>query len=793
MLDRLNKEMLFFDGGMGTMLQAAGLKGGQVPEELNIDDPELIISIHEKYLKAGADFITCNTFGCNPWKMAKSKYKFEDMINAAIKNAKEARKRCNREKDAYIVMDIGPIGQMLAPLGTLSFDEAYKIIKAQIDIVKDQVDVVLFETMTDLYEVKAGILAAKENSDLPIFVTMTFEQSKRTLTGTDVLTFVNVVEGLGVNALGVNCSLGPTELKPIVEDFLKYAHIPVMVQPNAGLPEFHNGQTIYHVEPKEFTDTMVEFADHGLSIAGGCCGTNPFFIEEMKKRLPKAVTPVNNPYYTRVSSNTQTVTFEGQVVVCGERLNPTGKKKMKLALKEERYDELVLEGIKQEQAGADVLDVNVGLPGINEGEVMKKVIPMLQEVIGLPLQIDSSSPEAIEKACRYYNGKPLINSVNGKDEVLNAVLPIVKKYGGVVIGLTLEEGIPLKAEERVAIAKKIISKAQSYGIRKEDVIIDCLTLTASAQQKEVKETLKALEMVRAMGHQTVLGVSNISFGLPNRPLLNRTFLALAMQSGLTLPIINPLDDELMGTIDAYNVLYDLDHDSMKYIERHANDVTSKKMVKAVADGKSSTVEMNLNYMIQKGLKDEVRKQTELELKDKEGLALINEVIIPALNQVGKDYEKGRIFLPQLIQSAETSKIAFEVVQSTFTTTSASKKGPVLICTVEGDIHDIGKNIVKVVCESYGYEIIDLGKDVKVEAVVEAYNHYSPKAIGLSALMTTTVVNMKKTIEALRKINCKCPIWVGGAVLTQDIANEIGADYYTEDAMASVNLLNEIIQ
>lgn len=792
MLDRLKKELLFFDGAMGTQLQNAGLKAGQIPEELNIDDSELIISIHEKYLNAGADFITTNTFGCNPLKMKDSKYCYCDMLKAAVKNAKEARKRVGRENDSYIVLDIGPIGSMLAPMGTLSFDEAYEMIASQIVVVKDEVDAVLFETMSDLYEVKAGILAVKENSDLPVFVTMTFEENKRTLTGVDTLTFVNVVEGLNVDALGVNCSLGPNELKPVVEEILSYAHLPVIVQPNAGLPVLKNGETFYQVTPTEFTSSMEHIVDLGTSVVGGCCGTSPEFIKEMKQSLPTMVKVRNNPYYTAVSSQNQTVVFKGQVVVCGERLNPTGKKKMKLALKEERYDELVVEAIKQDQNGADVLDVNVGLPGINEAKVMKKMIPMLQEVVTLPLQIDSSSSEAIEVACRYYNGKPLINSVNGKDKVMEEIFPIVKKYGGVVIGLTLEDGIPLKAEERLKIAEKIIFKAGEYGIRKENIIIDCLTLTASAQQKEVIETIKAVNMVKKMGLHTVLGVSNVSFGLPNRSLLNRTFLTMAIQAGLDLPIMNPLDHEMMSIIDAYNVLSNYDQDSVSYIEKHAQDLSSPLMKKGNISTIKSNETMDLYHMILRGLKDEVKKQTAIELEDKEGLTLINEVIVPALNQVGKDYETGKIFLPQLIQSAQTTKLAFEVVQSTFKTDKNQKKGPVLMCTVEGDIHDIGKNIVKVVLESYGYDVVDLGKDIKVEKVVEAYNRYQPKVIGLSALMTTTVMNMKRTIKALHQNGCDVPIWVGGAVLTQDIANEIGADYYCEDAMSSVYLLNDLL-
>jgi 5-methyltetrahydrofolate--homocysteine methyltransferase len=779
--ERLGKDLLIFDGAMGTQLQNAGLKAGEIPEVYNIEHPDIIIDIHTRYLQAGADFITTNTFGCNPLKMADSGYCYCDLLKAAVNNAKIARERVN--PNAYIVLDIGPIGQLLEPLGTLSFDEAYEMISSQILMVKDDVDVVLLETMTDLYEVKAGILAVKENSDLPVFVTMTFEQNKRTLTGTDPLTFVNVVEGLGVDALGVNCSLGPNELKPIIEDILSVADVPVMIQPNAGLPCLHNGKTCYHVTSDEYANNMREYMDNGVSIVGGCCGTTPDFIAELKKIAPRFVTKRSVKKYTRVSSLNQTVTFEGQIVVCGERLNPTGKKKLKAALKEGRYDECVVEGIKQQQAGADILDVNVGLPGIDESQTMVKVIKLLQEVINLPLQIDSSSPEVIEKACRYYNGKPLINSVNGKNEVMDAIFPIVKKYGGVVIGLTLEDGIPLLATERLKIAQKIIEKADEYGISKENIIIDCLTLTASAQQKEVQETLKALTLVKQeLGVHTVLGVSNVSFGLPNRPLLNRTFLTLAMQAGLDLPIINPLDQELMGTIDAYNVLYYFDQESTRYISKQSQVQTIQPAV---------TSAFSLEDMIIHGLKDEVQAKTKEVLQVHDAMDVINNMIIPALNKVGKDYEKNLIFLPQLIQSAETTKKAFEVVKSTFHVDS-QVKGPVMMCTVEGDIHDIGKNIVKVVLESYGYQVIDLGKDVKVEKVVEAYHQHHPKIIGLSALMTTTVVNMQKTIEALHQAGCDCPIWVGGAVLTQEIADEIGADYYSEDAMASVTLLNQLL-
>lgn len=781
--ERIGKDLLIFDGAMGTQLQDAGLAAGAIPEELNIDRPELLKSIHMSYLNAGADFLTTNTFGCNRLKMKEAAYTVEDMLQAAVKNAKEARIQAGRQKDAYIVLDIGPIGQLLEPMGTLTFDEAYDIIWQQVETVKEDIDAVLFETMSDLYEVKAGVLAVKEHTDLPVFVTMTFEQNARTLSGNDPTTFVNVVEGLGVDVLGVNCSLGPKELKPIIDEILSIASVPVMLQPNAGLPCLEHGETHYHVTAQEYAAAMKDYMEGGAAIVGGCCGTTPKFIQMLKECAPKDVVQRDIKKRTRVSSQTKTVTFGDRVIVCGERLNPTGKKKMKLALKEERYDELVVEAIKQEEAGAEVLDVNVGLPGIDESATMKRVIKLLQEVMTLPLQIDSSNQEAISEACRYYNGKPLINSVNGKDEVMDAIFPIVKKYGGVVIGLTLDEGIPREAEERFEIAQRIIKKAESYGIGKEDIIIDCLTLTASAQQKEVRETLKAMKMVKELGVHTVLGVSNVSFGLPNRPLLNRTFLTLAMEAGLDLPIINPLDRELMGTIDAFHVLFYKDIDSERYIK---NQSQTEEQTSASAEG------FNLKEIIIHGLKDEVEQKVRDELKQTEPLNLINQVMIPALNTVGKAYETGKIFLPQLIQSAETTKKAFEVVKESFVTEKNEEKGPILMATVQGDIHDIGKNIVKVVLESYGYHVIDLGKDVKIERVVEEYQRYQPKAVGLSALMTTTVASMEKTIIRLKEEGCTCPIWVGGAVLTEDIAKDIGADYYAEDAMASVALLETIV-
>ena len=747
--ERLNKDLLIFDGGFGSQLQELGMKAGEIPEYYNIEHPEMIIDIHHRYLKAGADFITTNTFGANPLKLEQHKYSYQEVILAAIQNAKEAKKI---KPDAYIALDIGPIGKLMEPMGTLTFDEVYQSVKQMVELVKEDIDVVLFETMTDIYELKASILAVKECSDLPIFATMTFETNGRSLSGCDPLTMVNVLEGLKVDALGINCSLGPNEMAPIIESILESTSFPVMIQPNAGLPLLDDGQTVYPMKANEFIEAIVPLVKKGIAIVGGCCGTTPEFIQKLKENCPTTVTPREVSLLTRVSSGTTTVEFGKHVVVCGERLNPTGKKKLKAALKEERYDELVVEAIKQ-------------------------------EVIQLPLQIDSSNFQAIEEACRYYNGKPLINSVNGKDETMEAVFPVVKKYGGVVIGLALDEnGIPPKAEQRFEIAKKIINKAKEYGIDKKDIIIDCLVLTASAQQKEVMETVKAVSMVKTLGVHTVLGVSNVSFGLPNRPLLNKTFLAMAMSAGLDLPIINPLDQELMNTIDAFNVLYNYDRDATNYIQKQAqNQVVLPKQ----------TTSFSLNDVVLHGLKDEVKKATETALESQDGLTIVNDILIPALDQIGKDYETGKIFLPQLIQSAEASKIAFDVIKQTFKTTKSSK-GPVLIATVHGDIHDIGKNIVKVVLESYGYQVIDLGKDVPAEVVLEAYHKHHPKAIGLSALMTTTVVSMEETITLLKQEENMCPIFVGGAVLTEDIAQDIHADHYTKDAMAAVNLLNEIV-
>ncbi len=779
--DRLGRDFLLFDGAMGTQLQSRGLPRGRIPEEWNITHPEVIKSIHEKYLRAGADFITTNTFGCNPLKTADSQFDFADMIRRAVNNAKEARRKV--KPNSYIVLDIGPIGQMLRPLGPLSFDEAYDIIAAQVRAGREAgADAVLLETMTDLREVKAGMLAVKENCDLPLFVTMTFGEDGRTLTGADPMLFVTVAGNLGADMLGANCSLGPREIKPVAEKILKYSPVPVMIQPNAGMPAIENGETVYHLTAEEFVRGISELIPLGARVLGGCCGSTPEFIEKLSRIKPKAPVPRKVRRQVAAAGAAETAVFGQEVLVCGERLNPTGQKALAKALREGRYEEYAAEAVRQQRAGAQILDVNTGLPGIDEKEAMVRAIERIQEVVTLPLMIDSRDPEVIRRACRIYNGRPVINSVNGKESTMAEIFPIAKKYGALVVGLCIESGVPEKPGDRAEIAGKIISKAEEYGIPGEDIIVDCLTLAASAQPDSAERTLQAIRLVKEKyGAYTLLGVSNISFGLPGRPLLNRTFLSMALEAGLDMPIINPLDEDIMNTVSAYRLLSGQDRTGERYILGRA-DISPKEKTA----GKNFTP----SEIIYRGLKDEAGPVFRELLRKREPMEIINGTVIPALDEVGKDYQDGKIFLPQLIQSAEAAKAAFEEIKSSFGT-SRGQRGPVLICTVEGDVHDIGKNIVKVVLESYGWNVIDLGKDVPAREVVEARKKYNPAIIGLSALMTTTVPNMEKTIKALKKSGCTCPVWVGGAVMTEKTARDIGADYYTPDALASARLLEEL--
>lgn len=795
----IKEKILIFDGAMGTMLQKKGLKVGENPEILNIKSPEIIEEVHREYIESGANVITTNTFGANERKLKLCNLQVEEAVDAAVNIAKKARG--NRE-DVYIALDVGPIGELLEPMGTLSFDDAYNIFKRQIiQGTKSGADVILFETMTDLYELKAAVLAAKENSDLPILCTMTFEENGRTFTGCLPEAMVLVLEGLGVDALGVNCSLGPKQLKPIVEEICKVSNIPVMVQPNAGLPTLTlNNETKYDVTKEEFADTLCSFIEDGVSIIGGCCGTTPDYIRELVERTKGMKRAKREEkHYSAVCTPSKVVKIDG-VRIVGERINPTGKKLFKQALINNDMDYILNTAVAQSEAGAHILDVNVGLPQIDEPKMMRKVVREIQGILDIPLQIDSSDKEAIEKGLRYYNGKPNLNSVNGEDKVLENILPLVKKYGANVIGLTLDErGIPKKAEERFKIAKKIVDKAAQYGIKKENVFIDCLVLTVSAQQEEVQETLKAVRMVKEkLGVKTLLGVSNISFGLPNRKLINETFLALALANGLDLPIMNPNENGMVRVIDSYNVLYNYDKGSEHYINTYANvtiesNIQSNKDTGNKVSKQDNSKEHDLKYVVVKGLKEEAKSVTSELLKDTEPLKIVNEYLIPALDEVGEKYEKGILFLPQLIQSAETVKNSFAVLKEAISKSSdeAISKGKIIIATVKGDIHDIGKNIVKVILENYGYEMIDLGKDVPIESVVSEAKKHNVKLIGLSALMTTTLRSMEDTIKALKEDGYKGKVFVGGAVLTPEYAYQIGADFYAKDAKESVEIAKKV--
>ncbi len=766
---QLGKQIMIFDGGMGSEITKRGISVA-IPEDLNITHPEIIKEIHKSY--EYADFITTNTFGLNKIKYHGA-FPIETVVNSAIENARSSGKR--------VFFDIGPTGAMLKPIGTLTFDEAYNAYKEVVLISKNKVDGYILETFSDLYELKAAVLAVKENTDKPFFATMTFDSTARTLTGSTPEIMVELLEGLGASALGVNCSLGPKELEEVISRIMAVAHIPVIIQPNAGLPKVKDGKTYYDVTPKEFAEQIAKYVQMGVSIIGGCCGTNPDFIKAISAFKGLPVVAPENEYKTTVSSYSRLVHIEN-VTVCGERLNPTGKKLIKEALLNGNYDYLVGEGIKQEEAGADLLDLNVGVPKIDEPAVMREAVERIQEYIDLPLQIDSSNKDAIEQGVRYYNGIPLINSVNGEQSVMDAVFPIAKKYGAVVLGLTLDEnGNPKTAEERFEIAKRIVKEAEKYGIPRHKIMIDTLVLTASAEQMLVKETLKALTLVKTLGVQTALGVSNVSFGLPNRPLINKTFLTMAMQSGLNMPILNPNDSEMMNAVKAFNVLMGHDIGAEKYISVFADTQSTPQTV---------AINRTLTEAIKKGFKNEATALATVELETKAPLDVINEVLIPALTEVGEAFNSGKIYLPQLISSAEAAKNAFAVIVEKLPA-STVEKGTVVVATVKGDVHDIGKNIVKTVLQSYGYSVVDLGKDVTPEKVLEAVKKHNPIAVGLSALMTTTVISMEETVKLLKANNCKSKIFVGGAVLTEDIAKEIGADYYAKDALGFVHALENI--
>ncbi len=775
-------EFVFLDGGMGTMLQAGGLQAGENPELLNLTHPQQIKDIHKMYIDAGSMIVYANTFGANGYKLAETGKSVAEVVSAGVKNALEAA-----DGKALVALDIGPVGQLLEPTGTLEFEEAYDYFKEEILAGKDA-DLIVIETMTDLYEAKAALLAAKENSDLPVICTMTFEENLRTFTGCAVSSMALTLEGMGADAIGVNCSLGPKEFAPIIEELSKWTTLPIVAKANAGLPD--PVTNTYSITPDDFAEAYEKLVPYGIKLAGGCCGTTPDFIRALKNKLSAMkYSPVKAEIPAAVCSAGRTVVIDGPRII-GERINPTGKKLFKEALKRNDIDYILGQAIEQIHAGAEILDVNVGLPEIDEKAMMVRTVKALQGITDLPLQIDSTIPEVLEAALRVYNGKAIVNSVNGEAGSLEKILPIVKKYGAAVVGLTLDEkGISQKAEERFAIAEKILNAALDSGINRRDVYIDCLTLTASAEQESAMETVKALNRVKnELGLKTVLGVSNISFGLPNRELINCNFLQIALANGLDLPIMNPNVASMTGAVRAYRLLANIDKNSVEFIKAYG-----EQPVQNAPKSAEKNDNHDLMYAVANGLKSEGARITAELLETTDSMEIVNNMLIPALDKTGEDFEKGRIFLPQLIMSAGVAQAAFEVIRKHMLENNAAPvvKGKVVLATVKGDIHDIGKNIVKVLLENYGFEVIDLGRDVDYDTVVNAAVENQVKLVGLSALMTTTLGAMEKTIALLREKYPQCKIVVGGAVLTADYAEKIGADFYSKDAKETVDVARKV--
>ena len=782
----LKDNIVIFDGAMGTMLQKEGLPIGENPEVFGLNNPDKLLKIHKKYLEAGSNVLTTNTFGCNELKITKLGYTVEEVIGNAIKVAKQAIEESDKSKPRFIALDIGPIGEMLEPMGTLSFDRAYEIFKRQmIQGEKSGADLIIIETMMDLYEAKVAVLAAKENTKLPVICTMTFEADGRSFTGCLPESMVATIEGLGVDALGVNCSLGPKQLMPIVKKITELSNIPIIVQANAGLPEIKDNEAIYNMTADDFLNGVKSFVNMGVSIIGGCCGTNETFIKNICDNMDLSKKKeFNKKESTIVCSSSKYVYIQGPTIV-GERLNPTGRQPLIDAYVSGANDYVINLALDQVDEGAEILNVNVGVPNLDEEKSIIKVIKGIQEVVDTPLQIDSSHKNTLEAGLRYYNGRTIVNSVNGKEESLESILPIASKYGACIVGLTLDEnGIPDTAEGRFEIAKKIVERAESYGIKRKDIFIDCLSLTVSAQQSEAMETIKAIKMVKEkLGCKTILGVSNISYGIPNRQGLNNTYLNLALGAGLDLPIINTEDETMVQSVYAYKVINNMDKGCLQYIDKY-KDVSKENK----HSEKKNIEDLTLEEAIEKGLKDEVKDLTVKILEDKDEHYLLDEILIPALDNVGNKYENGELFLPQMIQSAETVKISLNIIKERLNkNNSMSSKGKIIVATVQGDIHDIGKNIVKIMLENYGYEVIDLGKDVPIEEVVKKAKEENIKLIGLSALMTTTVVNMQKTISALKEHGIDSKVFVGGAVVTEEYSKKIGADYYSKDAKSAVEI------
>ena len=797
----LGRQILFFDGGMGTLLQERGLKAGEVPETWNIVHPECIRQIHKEYLMAGSNIISANTFGVNAFKCKNLPYTVDELVTAGIQLVQEAiqevRSSSNggEKQPMYAALDIGSIGKLLKPLGEISFDEAYKTFQ-EIIIAGDRAgaDLILIETVSDSYEIKAAVLAAKENSNLPVVVTMIFDESGKLLTGGDVASVTAMLEGLGVDAVGFNCGLGPEQMKNLLPQLTACCSLPVVINANAGLPMVVNGQTVFHVAPEEFAQSVKTLVEMGAGIVGGCCGTTPAHIQRVVELCKDMeIKPVTDKNLTVVSSYNHAVYFTRKPLIIGERINPTGKSKFKQALREHDMEYIYKEGLAQEEKGAQILDVNVGLPEIDEPRLMEEAVTGIQAIIDLPLQIDTSDTAAMERGLRYYNGKPMLNSVNGKKESMESVFPIAKKYGAVLVCLCLDEsGIPETVEGRLRVAEKLVKTAAEYGIPKKNLVMDALVLTISTGQDNANVTLETMRRIRyEMGLHTVLGVSNISFGLPERSRINTTFFTMAMNNGLSAGIVNPSSEPMMSSYYSFNALIGEDEQCMAYIANASQ--TADKPSAAPAQKNSA---LTLEEAIIKGLSESAGEATvRLLEQNMDALAIINEKLIPALDVVGKGFEEKKMFLPQLLMSADAAKASFEAIKATLSKQgkNSESKGKIVIATVKGDIHDIGKNIVKTLLENYGFDMLDLGKDVDPELILKTVQENQVKLVGLSALMTTTVVNMEATIKLLREHHAGCKVMVGGAVLTQEYADMIGADFYSKDAMGSVRYANTLYE
>ena len=791
----LMENIVYLDGGMGTLLQENGLKPGEYPERWNITRPEVIIGIHKDYFDAGSNVVCTNTFGANSLKFEKSE--LENIIMSAVFNAKTARDLSKNKAEKFVALDIGPLGKLLKPLGDLDFEDAVSVFAKTVKLgVKYGVDLVLIETMNDSYETKAALLAVKENCDLPVIVSNAYSEDGKLMTGASPAAMTALIEGMGADALGANCSLGPKQLKGVMDELLRNSSIPVIMKPNAGLPKAVDGKTVFDITADEFASEVAELVKKGVRVIGGCCGTTPEYISKLFGKT-KDLTPL--PLYdkniTAVSSYTNAVKFGDAPILIGERINPTGKKRFKQALMENDIDYILAEGVKQQEKGVHILDVNVGLPDIDEEKMLKTAVCELQAVIDLPLQIDTSDIKAMETALRYYNGKAMINSVNGKLESMKAVFPLVKKYGGLVVALTLDEnGIPETAEGRFQIAQKILNTAREYGIEKKDLIFDTLAMTISADNNAAVATLNSLSRIKnELGCNTSLGVSNVSFGLPNRDAVNGTFFALSLQSGLSAAIMNPFSNDMMKTYYSYKALAGLDRNCTEYIENADKFMVTASVSEKVISETGVNYSSELQYAVIKGLKDKAAELTKTMLKNVPALQIVNNEIIPALNTVGEGFEKKTVYLPSLLMSAEAAKSAFEGIKTSLAENkSQTKKGTFVIATVYGDIHDIGKNIVKLLLENYGFNVVDLGKDVPVETVVNTVLETHAPLVGLSALMTTTVPAMEETVKQLKNKAPWCKTVVGGAVLTEEYAQKIGADKYAKDAMETVRYAESVI-